>query len=133
MNTKNTNLPETSPLPFFQFRLEPTWEQKLEILGGGASDDVACQTCASNPNAGVVTHRANQPIAATDLQPRPRDLRPWLSSSIRSDGKRVPIVKTLVVQSKSKYRTRLFEHNPDGSQHPFFAARHTILEKSHGI
>ncbi|TAH50729.1 MAG: radical SAM protein [Chloroflexota bacterium] len=102
MNTKNTNLPETSPLPFFQFRLEPTWEQKLEILGGGASDDVACQTCASNPNAGVVTHRANQPIAAKDLQPRPRDLRSWLSSSIRSDGKRVPIVKTLMTSACEK-------------------------------
>jgi hypothetical protein len=69
------------------------FQDMLDLLGGSAADDVACQSCASNPNVSVVTHRANQPIAAKDIQPRPRDLKPWLSSAIRSDGKRISIVK----------------------------------------
>jgi hypothetical protein len=73
--------------------------EKLNLLGGGASDEIACNTCAANPNASFVTHRATEPIAAKDIQPRPRDLKPWLSSAIRSDGKRIALVKTFVVQS----------------------------------
>lgn len=78
------------------------FSEKLDLLGAGAGDDVACQSCAANPNASVVTHRANQPLAAKDIQPRPRDLKPWLSSSIRSDGKRIPIVKTLMTSACEK-------------------------------
>lgn len=78
------------------------FQDKLDLLGGGAGDDVACQSCAANPNASVVTHRANQPIRVDDIQPRPRDLKPWLSSSIRSDGKRIPIVKTLMTSACEK-------------------------------
>lgn len=76
--------------------------EKLDVLGGGAAEEVACQTCAVNPQASVVTHRANQPIAARDIQTRPRDLKPWLSSSIRSDGKRISIVKTLMTSACEK-------------------------------
>lgn len=104
------------------------FSEKLDLLGAGAAEEVdtssrrlpgesrvrdgvsQCQTCAANPRAPVVTHRANQPIRAGDILPpsqggkeggaRPRDLKPWLSSSIRSDGKRISIVKTIDVQSK---------------------------------
>ncbi len=78
------------------------FQDKLALLGDGAGQDLACQSCAANPNASVVAHRANQPIAASDIQTRPRDLRPWLSSSIRSDGKRIPIVKTLMTSACEK-------------------------------
>lgn len=95
------------------------FSEKLELLGGEATQDVelasshrsavgpvpgdaGCGTCAANPSASVVTHRANQPIAAKDLQTRPRDLKPWLSSSIRSDGKRISIVKTLMTSACEK-------------------------------
>lgn len=76
--------------------------EKLDLLGSSASDDVACQSCAANPNAGVITHRATQPIRANEIQPRPRDLKPWLSTSIRSDGKKIPIVKTLMTSACEK-------------------------------
>jgi predicted DNA-binding helix-hairpin-helix protein len=76
--------------------------EKLNILGGGASEDVACQSCAVNPDAQVVTHRALEPIAPEAIQPRPRDLKPWLSSAIRSDGKRIPLVKTLMTSACEK-------------------------------
>lgn len=88
------------------------FSEKLDLLGGGAAEEVSCQTCAANPSASVVTHRANQPIAAKDIQTRPRDLKPWLSSSIRSDGKRISIVKTIDVQSKNYFGNRLFGGNP---------------------
>lgn len=88
------------------------FQDKLDLLGGEASTEVCCQTCAANPNAKVVTHRANQPIAAPDLSPspspakrgeqNPRDLKPWLSTSIRSDGKKIPIVKTLMTSACEK-------------------------------
>ena len=85
-------------------------EDKLDQLGLAAQGDIACNTCAANPNASVVTHRATEPIshhsisprrefAASDIQPRPKDLKPWLSSAIQSDGKRIALVKTFVVQS----------------------------------
>lgn len=76
--------------------------EKLDLLGGGAADDVACQTCAANPSASVVTHHAAHPIAASEIQVPPRDLKPWLSSSVRSDGKRIPIVKTLMTSACEK-------------------------------
>ncbi len=76
--------------------------EKLELLGGGAGDEIACQSCAVNPNASVVAHRATLPIAAKDIQPRPRDLKPWLSSAIRSDGKRISLVKTLMTSACEK-------------------------------
>lgn len=76
------------------------FSDKLELLGGDAANDLACQSCAANPNAAVVTHRAHQPLAASELQTRPRDLKPWLAYAIRSDGKRIPVVKTLVVQPR---------------------------------
>src|SRR5918912_3780640 len=78
------------------------FSEKLDLLGGGASGDIACQTCAANPNAQVVTHRATTPIAASDIQPRPRDLKPWLSSAIRPDGKRIALVKTLMTSACEK-------------------------------
>lgn len=78
------------------------FSEKLDLLGNGAADDVACQSCAANPNASVVTHHATRPIAPADIQPRPRDLKPWLSSSIRSDGKRISIVKTLMTSACEK-------------------------------
>lgn len=78
------------------------FSEKLDLLGGGAADDVACQTCVSNPASALVTHRAGRPIAVADLQPRPRDLRPWLTNVIRSDGTRVPIVKTLMTSACEK-------------------------------
>jgi predicted DNA-binding helix-hairpin-helix protein len=77
-------------------------EEKLDILGGGASEDVACQSCAVNPNAQVVIHRAMEPIPPETIQPRPRDLKPWLSSVVRSDGKRIPLVKTLMTSACEK-------------------------------
>ncbi len=78
------------------------FSEKLDLLGGGASDDVACQTCAANPQASMVTHHATRPIAPSEIQPRPRDLKPWLSSAIRSDGKRIPLVKTLMTSACEK-------------------------------
>ena len=88
-------------------RMGLEFPEKLDLLGSGAADDVACNTCAAN--ASVVTHPATEPIAPNDLTPSPspvrreghspRDLKPWLSSAIRSDGKRIALVKTLVVQS----------------------------------
>src|SRR5215210_6877693 len=78
------------------------FSEKLDLLGGGASEEVACQTCAANPQASVVTHHATRPIAAAEIQPRPKDLKPWLSSSIRSDGKRISIVKTLMTSACEK-------------------------------
>ncbi len=78
------------------------FSEKLDLLGGGAEEEVSCQTCAANPNASVVTHRATQPISANDIQPRPRDLKPWLSSAIRSDGKRIALVKTLMTSACEK-------------------------------
>lgn len=75
---------------------------KLDLLGEGAADDLACQSCAVNPNASVVTHRAMEPIAPATIQPRPRDLKPWLTTVVRSDGKRIPIVKTLMTSACEK-------------------------------
>lgn len=100
------------------------FSEKLDLLGGGASEEVSCQTCAANPNASVVTHRATRPIAASDIIPAstltaldpltpnpspirrgersPRDLKPWLSSAIRSDGTRINLVKTLMTSACEK-------------------------------
>lgn len=78
------------------------FSDKLELLGGDAANDLACQSCAANPNAAVVTHRAHQPLAASELQTRPRDLKPWLAYAIRSDGKRIPVVKTLMTSACEK-------------------------------
>lgn len=87
------------------------FSDKLDLLGGEATQDVdspgggaaaACTTCAANPDASVVTHRATRPIAAGDIQPRPRDLKPWLSSAIRSDGKKIALVKTLMTSACEK-------------------------------
>lgn len=86
----------------------PRSRESTANLRGGAS---AGQSCAANPSASVVTHHATRPIRASEiLLPSPRgrgaggegkppcDLKPWLSSSIRSDGKRIPIVNTMVAQ-----------------------------------
>lgn len=91
------------------------FSEKLDLLGGGAAEEVSCQTCAVNPQAAVVTHRAARPIAAQDILPpspngrgvgsegKPaRDLKPWLSSAIRSDGKRISLVKTLMTSACEK-------------------------------
>lgn len=78
------------------------FSDKLDLLGEQAGAEVSCQSCAANPGATVVTHRANQPIKAADIAARPRDLKPWLSTSIRSDGKRIPIVKTLMTSACEK-------------------------------
>lgn len=94
------------------------FSEKLDLLGGGAAEEVSCQSCAANPHASVVTHRANQPIRANDiipastLTPNPsptgrgekgvRDLKPWLASAIRSDGKRISLVKTLMTSACEK-------------------------------
>lgn len=78
------------------------WEQKLDLLGSSSGDDLACQTCASNPTATSMTHNAGWPIAETLDRPRARDLTPWLASVVRSDGKRVPIVKTLMTSACEK-------------------------------
>lgn len=77
-------------------------EDKLTLLGGGAGEDIACHSCAANPDAQFVTHRALDPIAPESIRPRPRDLKPWLSSAIRSDGKRIPLVKTLMTSACEK-------------------------------
>jgi predicted DNA-binding helix-hairpin-helix protein len=77
-------------------------EEKLDVLGSGASEDVACQSCAANPKANVITHRAMEPIAPETIQVRPRDLKPWLSHVIRSDGVRMPVVKTLMTSACEK-------------------------------
>lgn len=76
--------------------------EKLELLGSGAAAEVSCQTCAANPNAAIVSHRATLPIRANDIQPRPRDLKPWLASAIRSDGKKIALVKTLMTSACEK-------------------------------
>src|SRR5262245_40862129 len=78
------------------------FSDKLNLLGDAANEEVACQTCAANPAASVVTHHATQPIAARDIQPRQKDLKPWLSSAIRPDGKRISIVKTLMTSACEK-------------------------------
>lgn len=78
------------------------FEQKLNLLGAEAASEVSCQTCAANPHARVITHRANQPIAASEIQTRPHDLKPWLSSAIRSDGRKIPLVKTLMTSACEK-------------------------------
>jgi predicted DNA-binding helix-hairpin-helix protein len=77
------------------------FSEKLELLGSGASDEVACQSCAVNPNATVVTHRALEPIAPDAIQPRSRDLKPWLTTVIQG-GRRMPIVKTLMTSACEK-------------------------------
>ena len=89
------------------------FSEKLDLLGGGAAEEVSCQTCAANPNASVVTHRATAPLSPHSLLPLGegkgvRDLKPWLSSAIRSDGKRIPLVKTFVVQSLHSIGIELF-------------------------
>jgi len=78
------------------------FSEKLALLGGGASQEVSGQTCAANPHASGVTHHAAQPIHAEDIQPRPRDLKPWLASAIRSDGKKISVVKTLMTSACEK-------------------------------
>lgn len=99
------------------------FSDKLDLLGGGANEDVACNTCAANSQAAVVTHRATEPIAPSDIllpspverepvlslskelggkSKSPRDLKPWLSSAIRSDGRSIPIVKTLMTSACEK-------------------------------
>lgn len=78
------------------------FQDKLDLLGSGASEEVSCQTCAANPSANVVTHRATEPLRAADIQPRPKDLKPWLSSAIRSDGKKIALVKTLMTSACEK-------------------------------
>ncbi|MGB8645084.1 MAG: radical SAM protein [Anaerolineae bacterium] len=86
--------------------------EKLDLLGTAAQGDVACNSCAANPGATVVTHRATQPLRFDDLHagregpeqysPSRRDLSPWLSRVIRADGKVVPIVKTLMTSACEK-------------------------------
>lgn len=101
------------------------FSEKLDLLGGDLSQDVdsstarpapapfsasACSSCAANPSASVVTHHATRPIRPSEIQMpppartarAPRDLKPWLSSSIRSDGKRIPIVKTMMTSACEK-------------------------------
>jgi hypothetical protein len=55
-----------------------------------------------NPSASVVTHRATEPIATKDIPMRGKDLRPWLSSAIRSDGRKISIVKTMMTSACEK-------------------------------
>lgn len=128
------------------------FSDKLNVLGAGAGDECdisprvhnlpsdamdnapACSTCAVNPNASIITHRAHQPLVppssplweeesslsrrlATNDEnddgrrllstvyfkgERARDLEPWLSSAIRSDGKKIAIVKTLMTSACEK-------------------------------
>lgn len=78
------------------------FEQKIGILGGAAKDDVACQTCVSNPNSTAATHRAGKLIPATEIATRAQDLTPWLTNVIRSDGKQIPLVKTLMTSACEK-------------------------------
>ena len=119
------------------------FSEKLDLLGGDLSQDVdtsaartappqfaasACGSCAANPSASVVTHHATRPIRASEIRmpppapptnagtKPPRDLKPWLSSSIRSDGKRIPIVKTIMVQSEGYFRGWLSGGNTSFSQ-----------------
>lgn len=83
-------------------------EEKFDWLGQAAQGDIACNTCAVNPHAARVTHRATQPLVASPASPAPpeangaRDLRPWLTSVVRADGKRVPVVKTLMTSACEK-------------------------------
>jgi hypothetical protein len=51
------------------------FSDKLDLLGARAGDDAACQTCSANPPASVVTHHATRPIGASEVQPRPKDLK----------------------------------------------------------
>ncbi len=84
-------------------------EEKFDWLGRAAQGDVACSTCAVNPRATLVTHRAIRLLGSDDLgrareatahySPTGRDLSPWLTTVIRSDGSALPVVKTIVVQS----------------------------------
>ncbi len=84
-------------------------EEKFDWLGQAAQGDVACRTCAVNPRASLVTHRATQPLTlanhsgASPARPTQaaRDLEPWLTRLVRSDGKQISVVKTIVVQSAS--------------------------------
>lgn len=78
------------------------FSDKLNLLGGSAAEEVSCQSCAANPSASFVTHRAMEPITPESIQPRPRDLKPWLSSAIRSDGKKIALVKTLMTSACEK-------------------------------
>ncbi len=84
-------------------------EEKFDWLGQAAQGDIACRTCAVNPRAAVVTHRATQSLGFNHLaraqegsarySSTGRDLSPWLTMLVRSDGKRIRVVKTIVVQS----------------------------------
>jgi predicted DNA-binding helix-hairpin-helix protein len=83
--------------------------EKLDLLGLAADGDVACSTCAVNPKAEMVTHRATFPVTHPSSPPltkgaqgRVRDLTPWLTTVVRSDGKRIPIVKTLMTSACEK-------------------------------
>jgi predicted DNA-binding helix-hairpin-helix protein len=83
------------------------FQDKLELLGGFAAQDISCQTCAANPRASIITHRANQPLSTNSPLPLQegqgvRDLQPWLATAIRSDGKRIPIIKTLMTSACEK-------------------------------
>ncbi len=86
--------------------------EKFDWLGAAAQGDVACNTCVSNPRARIVTHRATQPLSFNDLSasaepkshaaPAVRDLSPWLTTVMRSDGRPLPIVKTLMTSACEK-------------------------------
>jgi predicted DNA-binding helix-hairpin-helix protein len=81
-------------------------EEKLNLLGGGAEDDTECATCAANPSATLLTHRATEPLlpgpaAAPHRGARSKELGPWLTTVIRG-GRRMPIVKTLMTSACEK-------------------------------
>ncbi len=87
-------------------------EEKFDWLGQAAQGDVACSTCAANPRASLVTHRATQPLTFSDCNaakesrevysPPARDLKPWLTTVTRSDGHAMPVVKTLMTSACEK-------------------------------
>ncbi len=80
-------------------------QEKFDWLGLAAQGDIACSSCASNPRAALVTHRATQPLTSPTRGGEAggvRDLRPWLTTVVRSDGKPIPIVKTLMTSACEK-------------------------------
>ena len=82
-------------------------EEKFDLLGLAAEGDVACNSCAVNPDATSVTHRATEPLQPPP-QPAPgpsngaaRNLKPWLTKVLKG-GRAMPIVKTLMTSACEK-------------------------------
>lgn len=81
-------------------------EQKLELLGGGAADDVVSTPPYNGRVAEPQSRRPSERSAEGAAEERVGgggcDLRPWLASAVRSDGRCISLVKTLMTSACEK-------------------------------